>query len=446
MGFMMQLGKQKSPLSDYRIYERQIERLHSKCLHTHQLYELCQDGVSLASVVMNARKVAKLIAKSVSNNQHRFSPGKLRRIRVEEKERVVYQYGLIDTIVHRAVAYLIEQSMLPVLSSQLYSYRKGIGWWKASSDFAAYIRAHRKSRPNPRDRGLYVLRWDIHAYTDSIPVGPKSGIWKMLHDILPPELPLSDMNLVEMVVQPLISGENDAPFCLVKGVLTGQPIAPVLYNLYLAKLDHQIARIPGGFYARYSDDILFAHNDAKVTEVAKYCIQDTLSKLELKANVKKSQNLYLTAAGRPSLVQMDYKGTSFVEFLGLRVSADSTVSLNRKKMRAVLRDIESRAVETARYMNDYDHERVGRSVCSVINSVLEPGKTPFEQRSAILLRLAVTDRAQLAQMDYWIARIVLKAVLGDTGVRAFRKVSYRKMRQDWRLISLVHARNKFRGR
>ena len=59
-----------------------------------------------------------------------------------------------DLIVQRAIAEMINQAMLPALSSKLYSYKKGVPWWKASTDFAAYVRAHRRSHPDPRKRGI----------------------------------------------------------------------------------------------------------------------------------------------------------------------------------------------------------------------------------------------------------------------------------------------------
>jgi hypothetical protein len=38
--------------------------------------------------------------------------------------------------------------------------------------------------------------------------------------------------------------------------------------------------------------------------------------------------------------------------------------------------------------------------------------------------------------------MVVKAVTGDGGVRAFRRVPYRTVREEWGLTSLEHARNR----
>ncbi len=435
-------------LSDRRRYERQIERLHKRYLFSGQLYELQQEGVSLASVIHHQSKVAKLIATTVARGDYHFKPAKVRRILVDGKERVVYALRLTDLIVHAVVADLIGEAMEPFLSPHLYSYRRGLSWWAPVSRFASYARAHRKSHPDPKTRGIYALRRDIDSYTDSIPVGLRSPLWRMLRDVLTPAAardPISpaDWRLIEEVVRPQAFVSEGRYFTLYRGVPTGLPISCVLFNLYLTAFDHELAQVPGSFYARYSDDILFAHPDAEVARAMVSRIDALVAGLELKINPQKRDDLYLTGAGRLSSNWPETRGTTSIEFLGCRLSADGTVSLNRKKARRLLGDLEERAVRTARATGDGDPDRTGRLVCSVINRVLDP-RTPFlQQRSAALLRRAVTDRRQLKQLDYWIARAVLRAVTGKREVKVFRQVPYRTVRTRWRLVSVLQARNKW---
>jgi hypothetical protein len=130
-----------------------------------------------------------------------------------------------------------------------------------------------------------------------------------------------------------------------------------------------------------------------------------------------------------------------VHFLGTRIAADGTVGLDAKKIRGVLREIDQRIQQTVRTRTVFDVDGLGRSVCSVVNSALDPRSTLTQQKSAVLLRRVVTDRAQLEQVDYWIARMVVEAVTGERRARGFRKLPYRKLRRDWGLVSLVAARN-----
>jgi hypothetical protein len=323
-----------------------------------------------------------------------------------------------------------------------------VSWWTPIAAFAAYTRGHRKNQPEVRRRGLYVIRRDIDSYTDSIPVGATSPLWEMLRAVLlafdggrapsPPH-----WQLIETVVRPVafvVDGQHFTPY---RGVPTGQPISCVLFNLYLSGLDAQLDRIPGAFYARYCDDIVFAHPDPDVVRTADARIRDTVSALGLQLNEGKSRDIYLTAAGRQSAAWPEARGTTAVPLLGCVVSAHGTVSLSRPKRRRLLADIEDRAFGTARALRTRDLTVAGRTICAVINRALQPRLEFSQQRSATLLRRAVTDRNDLQQLDYCIARIVLHAVTGERGARAFRVIPYRKMREEWQLISLVWARNQW---
>ena len=52
-----------------------------------------------------------------------------------------------------------------------------------------------------------------------------------------------------------------------------------------------------------------------------------------------------------------------------------------------------------------------------------------------------TDREQLKEMDYHLALYLAQQLTGCQGVRAFRQVSYKTIRQDWGLHSLCQLRN-----
>lgn len=438
-------------LSDRRRYRAEIERLHERYLFSRNLYELQQDGVSLATFAQQKSHLARVIAKTVERGEYRFEPARVNWIVVDGKMRKIFALRLTDLIVHGVVAHVLEQAAAPALSPNLYSYRRGVSWWKAVADSAAYARAHRQGRPDPKTRGLYILRRDIDSYTDSIPVGPSSPLWPMLRallcspDSMQPILP-ADWALIEQVVRPEASFHGGGTFTLFRGVPTGQPISCVLFNVYLAHLDRELAAVPGGFYARYSDDLLFAHPDPKVVRDVDACITSRIARLGLQLNMQKSQTLFLTAAGRRSLDWPVARPTTAFRFLGCRVSAIGTVSLNNKKVRRLLRDIEQRATRTASVLSGRGLTETGRMVCSVINRIIDPKSDEFQQRSAALLRRAVTDRQQLKQLDYWIARIVGQAVTGRRDAKVWRHVAYRTIRADWRLVSVLHARNRWPGR
>ena len=215
----------------------------------------------------------------------------------------------------------------------------------------------------------------------------------------------------------------------------------MLFNLYLNELDHTLAGIPGGFYARYSDDILFAHPDAADRQVGRGGHGDPDRRAPAQHQAREGVEP-LPDRRRPTSTAWEAtKPTSSVPFVGTSIFATGTVALNRKKLRRALREIERRAVRTAEATRGSDRDSLGRAVCSVVNDSIAPWPGPLQQASAPLLARAVTDRGQLAQVDYLLARMVVKVVTGDRGVRAFRRVPYRTVRQEWGLVSLEHARN-----
>jgi hypothetical protein len=427
-------------LSDYRKYERQIERLQT---HRRGIHE---GEVSLARLNFHRAKIARMLARVVGRGEYVSGPARRKTIVVEGKERVVFSYGLRDLIVHGAVADSVAEALAPFLSSRLYSYRKGTAWWSAVSDFARFLRVYRKRHPEPKQRHIYVIRRDIDSYTDSIPVGEGAPVWEMLRNLLAspdqPALGPSDWKLLGKVVRPEVEVSGERPIVLERGVATGQPISCVLFNFYLADLDRRLEAVPDGFYARYSDDILFAHPSPEVVRKTGAEIDVFLERLGLRVKPAKSKDLYLTGAGRPSTDWPEAAGASAVPFMGVSVRADGTVSLGRKKTRKLLHDIAVRTRRVARSLPGEKPEELGRTICSTINQMFQADSVfSLEARSAALVRRAVTDRKQLAQLDHWIARIVLRAVTGDGSVRAFQKIPYRKIREEWGLISLEHARN-----
>jgi len=433
-------------LFDRRGYERQIDRLYRRRLVGRRVFSLKQEGVPLAAVSLHRAHVARRLAAAVRRGRYEFAPGRVFTIFTGGKERDVYTFRLTDLILHGLVAEVVGQAVLPRLSPRLFSYRRGLSWWSAVSLLAAYIRAARRSSGDPRLRGLHVIRRDVDSYTDSIPVHPASPLWPMLKSLLDRSArPVSPATwkVVEQVVRPDFYSKDGGLASLVRGMPTGQPIACVLFNLYLNGLDHELDSIPGGFYARYSDDLLFAHPEARVVQEAARSIDRALAGLGLQVKPDKSLDLYLTGAGRPSGVWPEARGTTRVPFLGTFVFADGTVALEGEKMRELARDLQARARRTARALEGMGQEAVGRAVCAALNKALDPESHLFQHKSAGLLRRAITHRPQLAQLDHLAARAVLGAVTGQKSVRAFRLIPYRKIRQEWGLVSLLQARNKW---
>src|SRR5919197_67451 len=139
-------------LADRRRYERQIERLHQRYLLTSKLYEMRQSDVSLASIVTNRGKVARLLAREVGEGRYRLEPGELRTIRARHKTGEVFACRITDLIVHGVVADVVQDAFSPRLSRRVYSYRRGLSWLNPIAGLGRYRLRGRGPADGPADR------------------------------------------------------------------------------------------------------------------------------------------------------------------------------------------------------------------------------------------------------------------------------------------------------
>src|SRR3954452_1705993 len=211
-------------LADQRRYERQIERLHQRHLLSARLYELRQEEVSLASIVMQRARVAKLLAREVARGSYELEPGELRPIRVKGKNREVFACRLTDLIVHGVVADIVAEAVAAELSPRVFSYRRGLSWAVPVTELAAYLRKARRSG----NGGVHVLRRDVDSYFDSIPLGAPSPLWPMLERHLGAPLP----ELVVETARVELSPEGGGLPRRLSGVPTAPPIGGVIATLY----------------------------------------------------------------------------------------------------------------------------------------------------------------------------------------------------------------------
>lgn len=408
------------------------------------------DGeVNLATVVMHRGHVARLLARTVASGDYRLRPATVRTIVVEGRQRTVFDYPLLDLIVHGVVAEVLTEAIEPMLSPQVYSYRHGVASIDGVSALARYVRQHRRAAEDPRGRGLYVLRRDIDSYTDSIPLGARSAIWDQLEGAMvsigPSAPTAADRSLIDEIVRPTVLTDDGAPASRLVGVATGQPISCVCFNVYLAALDRQLGDIPGAFYARYSDDLLFAHTDPAVARAASDVLDAGVAALDLKFNHEKRRDFYLTGSGRASEKWPEARGTTSVSFVGMRVTMDGTVALGARKVRGLLRDARRRAANSAIALAGATMEKRGRAVAAVVNALLDRDDPQLHGSAVPLLTHAITDRRQLEELDHELARIVASAATGVPGPVAFRKAPYRMVREEWGLRSLRRARDRNQG-
>jgi len=438
-------GRPRSSLFDPARFRRAVDRIARRREASPTVLSLEQDGVSLATLWKRKRRFARLLVDELVAGGPAPAPGRAYRVRIEGKERTLYAFPVVEMVIQTAVAEWLGEESAGGLSSRLYSYRAGVPYHRAVRDLARFLGAHRRARQDPRQRGVFVLRRDVRSYFDSIPVGPDSPLWRILGEAIgPTAADGATWTLVERAVRPKLVDDLGEELVLRRGIPTGSPVANVVANLYLAALDRDLAALPGGFYARYGDDLLAAHADPEAARTMHRLFADHLEASGLGSHPDKTKDLYLTAAGRPSPEWPAARPATAVEFLGHRVSAGGAVSLSAAKTRRLLRDLRRRAeqaVEAARLTDD--EQRILRAVAAV-NRCLDADDL-LAHPYAPLLRSAVTDRSYLKWLDHEAALTLLEAALRRRSVRWFQRYPPRALRERFGYRSLVAARNRTGG-
>lgn len=420
-----------------------LERLRER---VRERASLEQAGVDLTELPSDAdAELSRTLAKLVGRGDYVFAPVIEHEAFLGGKLRKFFRAPLADTVVLFAVARVLHDLTTPAVSERVYSYKKGRSSRQAVRDLVRFARAHCDAEPDVKARGLHVLRRDVKGYGDLIPVHDASPLWPLLERVLgaagcPPDAPY--YRALRDALRPLVQRMNGSVDTVTAGVPMGSPLQVTVCNLYLDALDRELEAIPGAFYARFGDDIAFAHASATTVRRANESMERHLSALGLSFNQAKSRDLFWNGAGRQphERVSEAERGTTHVEYLGSRVAFGRGVAPSRRKLRRIQAELRERIVASERLLRDAPLEERTRSLAAAVAQSLEP-------HSEVALSLAdelwteCDDRRELAALDRFIARELAHALSGAPGSRGLRSAPPRFLRENG-LISLVGRRQR----
>ena len=424
-------------------YREVLDAVAKKWAARGRLELLEVSGLTLAQLRSRGEPLARVLASTVSKGNYRFHPLVPIVARIEGKLRTLYRPNLLDFLVLAVAAKYLTAVSEPHLSPALHSYRKGRSPWKAIRLLGEHLHEHAAAVPL-KARGLYVLRRDIEKYGESISNSPDSSLFAQLDRVLatdtnPHQRAVARALLRAAICQPVARSDGTvAP--LARGVPTGSPVQPPCGNLYLAGVDETLSRVRGAFYARFGDDILFAHPDSGVCQEMSTKLAEQIADLELHLNLQKQRDFFWNRAGRPSINDVTFRPTAQVEYLGASVNFNGRIGPKREKARALQRQLSQRLRHVSETAGDIDRTTLVGLLCSAVAHALEP-TDPLALSGADLLRHTASDRSQLKDLDYRIALLVAELVTHRRGPRAFRELSYRELRR-LGLPSLVMARHR----
>lgn len=384
---------------------------------------------------------ANEIAEEIANQQFRFFYPIQKRLQVSHRKKLLYTFNLKDLIVQKALLSIIVEPFLKISSSHLYSYLPGRNYKQPVNQFIDYI----KKNTNKKGKiDLWLYRTDIRHYYEDIPVGENALLWTMLDNFFN-QLNLKNhpayiKSLFVDALRPVYQSIDNANAQNIRGIPYGAPISGVISNLYLMELDFKIEKIPNLFYVRYCDDILIAHYEKKVVNDAIDIIYQEMQRLGLIISETKEKRIYFTQSGSPS-TDKEFKGVSAFHFLGMIVRGDGNIHASHRRTHKFLMFCKNIILETGLQYHNLSLDHRGKEICEKINNsfVIETKEGQTTNLKEVILRSSCHQF--LKQLDYQLALWIAQNLSGIKGVRAFRKISYQKIRDEWGLMSLVMMRN-----
>ncbi|TWA92895.1 reverse transcriptase (RNA-dependent DNA polymerase) [Azospirillum brasilense] len=234
---------------------------------------------------------------------------------------------------------------------------------------------------------------------------------------------------------------------LTYGIPQGAPISDVIANFYLIEFDFEVSELAkkmGGYYYRYSDDIILIvprmHDDAlALTDDIRLLIKQHGAKLEIKE--KKSSVFHYYKSGKRqffSLVKGE-KGKNGIEYLGFRYDGnyiylrDSTLSnLYRKIVRAVRHSSE---INARRFPNKGENEILESINVEEITKLF--GKVErFDEKSE-----------NYRSWTFWTYARRAREIMGDLGKPILHQVkSYNDFIERRAKLEAAHAVRRREGR
>lgn len=431
-------------LDDPALYETQIERLSARRERDRWLVPVDQISGALEG---HAHEIAARLASDIPRQGYEFTPLAPHAAILRGKPRVIYRVDALDAVVWGAYSRALSRAIEPHLGDHLYSYRAGRSQFMAATACVDFFQAHIAARPDPRTRGMFVLRRDVRRYDETIDVSDTSSLWTTLHE-LARGTTLGDgalaARMMRAAFRPPITQPDGSVAPMARGMPTGIPTQTIACNVYLLPLDRELLAIAGGFYARFGDDILFAHPDLASARRASELIERGVERLGLALNAGKSLSYWLTGVGRPNLDAPEFAPVRKLQYLGLDVGFDGT-RLRTDKRREMLRELYLRIDRAHASVVSCSFDERAQTVAAVVRAAFDP-KHVLVHRYAAWLRTRAITRNDLVELDYLLALYCAQRLTGQRGVRAFREAPRARLYSEFGMPSLVQLWDSARRR
>ena len=281
------------------------------------------DGMSVDELLQYLIDKGEGIRKAILAGKYKPSP--VRGVEIPKDNGKTRQLG-IPTAVDRVIQQAIAQVLTPIYEPKFVETSYGFRLGRSAHD------ALRKSREYLNEGYVWTVDMDLEKFFDTVNQSKLTEI--LARDI-------KDGRVISLIHKYLRAGAiRCGRFEETKlGVPQGGPLSPLLANIMLNELDHELER-RGHRFVRYADDmVIFCKSRASAKQTLEHIIPYIEGKLFLKVNREKTVVAY---AGK-----IKFLGYGFYKSrkgFGLRVHKKA-----QRKMRKRVKELTSR-----RTVNDYE--------------------------------------------------------------------------------------------
>ncbi len=302
-----------------------------------QLYQLTKPEVRAA------------LYKAASENRYRISPPHTALIPKDTpgEFRTVYVNEPVDRIFLSIANDLLFELCPEMIHPRCKSYQKGIGCGKVVKEVSSRICGTKGD----------ITGWksDLSKYFDTVPLQYIDGIFDKVEQKLGKSAVIGILR--DYYHSDIFFDEDNTLREKYQSLKQGCAVAAFLADTILFDLDKRLSEDFGGYYVRYSDDMLFIGENYGA---AMECLQTELAKMQMKLNPKKVEHL---------------THTRWFKFLGFSIKEDM-ISLSGTRIKTFQKEIESRTIK--------NRKQTFRRAVNAVNRFLYKGNGEFSWATQIL--------------------------------------------------------------